>query len=56
MDRLQILKKSIFFLLCFGNHQREISGLFVEEKYARMTTSFSKATRPNGFILSKKEG
>ncbi len=35
MDRLQILKKAIFFSSVSEATQREINGLFAEEKYAR---------------------
>src|SRR4030042_1574679 len=54
MDRLQILKKSIFFSSVSEATQKEINGLFIEEKYARDDYIFFEGDGPEWFHIVKE--
>lgn len=54
MDRLQILKKSIFFSSVSETTQREINGLFAEEKYGRDDYIFFEGDVPEWFHIVKE--
>jgi CRP/FNR family transcriptional regulator len=54
MDRLQILKKSIFFSSVSEAAQKEISRLFMEEKYQRHDYIFFEGDGPEWFHIVKE--
>jgi CRP-like cAMP-binding protein len=54
MDRLPILKKSIFFSAVSEATQREISRLFIEEKYQRDDYIFFEGDGPEWFHIVKE--
>jgi len=54
MDRLQILKKSIFFSSVAEATQKEISRLFIEEKYQRADYIFFEGDGPEWFHIVKE--
>jgi CRP/FNR family transcriptional regulator len=54
MDRLQILKKTIFFSSVSEATQREISRLFVDEKYQRDDYIFFEGDAPEWLYIVKE--
>jgi CRP/FNR family transcriptional regulator len=54
MDRLQVLKKSLFFSLVPEAIQREIGSLFVEESFERDDYVFFEGDKPDWFHIVKE--
>jgi CRP-like cAMP-binding protein len=54
MDRLQILKKSLFFSTVPEPIQREISSFFIEETYQRDDYVFFEGDKPEWFHIVKE--